>query len=621
MGTRGPRVVNSHASAPGNSVEEKDHCTGTLTSRPFTIERHYISFWIGGGNRPGKTCINLLVDGKVVRTATGHNSNRMRQDFFDVRPLHGQTARLEIVDKATGPWGNIGAGPIVFTDHRPDKSGEGHDLGTLALALLGPTDGDLAAPALGDGTLPAVAFTGDAQAEAKQPAGRKLIGSIVRKMVLEPGQEATATFVIAWHFPQLKIKDGGRFYATRFGDAAAVAEYVAANFKTLAAQTGLWHDTWYDSTLPYWFLDRTMLNTSILATSTAHRFANGRFYGWEGVGCCEGTCTHVWHYAHAVGRLFPDLERDLRKRTDFGTAQDPRTGVINHRGEGAGLAVDGQAGCILRVYREHQMSADCEFLKELWPRIKLAMECLIRMDDGEGLVEGPQHNTLDQPWFGKVAWLSSLYLAALRACEEMAREVGDHEYAKKVRAIFHHGTQSLDRELFNGEYYYQIADKAHAQSVGSHNGCEVDQVFGQSWAFQVGLGRILPVSHVKQALASLWKYNFAPDVGPLRRTQAGPLVRDGRRGRLAHVYLAPRRGPSRADRFRLLLQRVHERLRISGGRAHDLGRDGPRGAGRDPRSPRPLSSRAAQSLERSGVRRPLFPIDGQLRRLPGGLRI
>lgn len=522
VGSKGPRVVNSHASAPGKTVEEKDSHVATLASKPFAIERKYIRFWVGGGDHPRQTCINLLIDGKVVRTATGHNDNRMRQDFFDVAQFEGKTARLEIVDKAKGAWGNIGAGPIVFTDHRPHRPDDEHDHGTLAIALLDPAETDHATPSIREGKLPDAAFLPDPQRpasgyRASQPAGRKLVGSLVRPMLLEPGQEAMATFVIAWHFPHLLLKDGGRFYATRFFDAAAVAEHLADNFKRLYDQTRLWHDTWYDSTLPYWFLDRTMLNTSILATSTAHRFANGRFYGWEGVGCCEGTCTHVWHYAHAVARLFPDLERDLRVRTDFGTAFDPRSGTIDYRNAKYGLAVDGQAGCILRAYREHQMSTDDKMLRGLWPRIKLAMECLIRKDDGQGILEGPQHNTLDQPWFGKIAWLSSLYLAALRACEEMAREVDDHFFAKKVRGIFERGQTSIEKELFNGEYYIQIPDKAHEQSVGSHNGCEVDQVFGQSWAHQVGLGRILPVKHVRQALESLWKYNFAPDVGPFRK--------------------------------------------------------------------------------------------------------
>ena len=530
-----PRVVNSHASAPGRSVTEKDRQTGTLTSKNFTIERNFISFWIGGGMQPGKACINLLVDGKVVRTATGHNNNRMRQDAFDVHGLQGKTARIQIVDKATGPWGNIGGAEIVFTDRPPAKTDQSDDLGTMALVLLDPAVADFAIATVPEGPLPETLFSAKNRQAGKplpqvplavplakeegsgDKPGRKLLGGLMHKMVLEPGQEATAVFVIAWHFPNLKLKNGGRFYATRFPTAAAVAQYVVENFKPLYDQTRLWHDTWYDSTLPYWFLDRMFLNTSILATSTCQWFHDGRFYGWEGVGCCEGTCTHVWHYAHAVARLFPQLERDLRRRTDFGTAINPVSGVINHRGEGHGLAVDGQAGCILRAYREHQMSNDSALLKEIWPRIKLAMQCLIDMDKGEGLVEGAQHNTLDQPWFGKIAWLSSLYLAALRACEEMAKEVGDKAFAKMTREVFDRGTRNLDRKLFNGEYYYQIPDNAHRRSVGSYDGCEIDQVFGQSWAFQVALGRILCEKNVKQALASLWKYNFAPDVGPYRQ--------------------------------------------------------------------------------------------------------
>ncbi len=92
------------------------------------------------------------------------------------------------------------------------------------------------------------------------------------------------------------------------------------------------------------------------------------------------------------------------------------------------------------------------------------MQCLVRMDNGEGIVEGPQHNTLDQPWFGKIAWLSSLYVAAARACEEMANELGDEAYARQMRQIAERGGRNIDRELFNGEYYVQIPDKDHVKT-------------------------------------------------------------------------------------------------------------------------------------------------------------
>jgi non-lysosomal glucosylceramidase len=149
--------------------------------------------------------------------------------------------------------------------------------------------------------------------------------------------------------------------------------------------------------------------------------------------------------------------------------------------------------------------------------VKKSLEFLIIRDEGQdGIIDGPQHNTLDADWFGQVAWLSSLYVAALRAGEAMARELGDDEFAVKARAIADAGSRNIDQKLFNGEYYVQLPDRDHPRSVGSYDGCEIDQVFGQSWAHQVGLGRLLSEAHVKSALGSLWKYNFTPDVGPYR---------------------------------------------------------------------------------------------------------
>lgn len=528
---KGPTTPEQHLSnfqgkSLANSWTGSDQPHGKLTSPEFKIERPFINFLIGGGNHPSETCINLIVGDKTVRTATGKNSDAMEWAHWNVKELTGKPARIEIVDRHSGGWGHIEIDQIEFADQPRSPVGpieKDADFGTLALALLDPNDRDRGSPGFLSKSPVAEAFAaggGIRPPEASFALPDKMLGFLSRPLTLAPGGETKVTFVLAWHFPNLRMDrlPGGRFYATRFKSAGEVAWHVAENLPALAAQTRLWHDTWYDSTLPYWFLDRTLLNISILATSTCHWFADGRFYAWEGVNCCPGTCTHVWHYAPALARLFPSIERDTRERVDFGLAFHADSGAMGFRAEfDSGVAVDGQAGTILRAYREHQMSADDAFLKRIWPRVKKAVEYLIAQDPNrDGILDGPQMNTLDAAWFGQIAWLSSLYVAALKAAEQMAGEMGDAAFAAIVAKLAEAGGRNIDRQLFNGEYYMQTPDKAHPKSVGSFDGCEIDQVFGQSWAFQVGLGRVLPEEHVRTALRSLWRYNFTPDVGPWR---------------------------------------------------------------------------------------------------------
>jgi sucrose-6-phosphate hydrolase SacC (GH32 family) len=107
-----------------NSFNSGDRSTGTLTSPEFRIERKYISFFIGGGGWEGKTCLNLVVDEKTVRTATGPNtkpggSEHLSPSGWDVAEFAGKTARIVIVDDATGGWGHINVDQIVQTDTAP----------------------------------------------------------------------------------------------------------------------------------------------------------------------------------------------------------------------------------------------------------------------------------------------------------------------------------------------------------------------------------------------------------------------------------------------------------------------------------------------------------------------
>ncbi|GKZ25818.1 hypothetical protein AbraIFM66951_000781 [Aspergillus brasiliensis] len=103
-----------------NTFLDGDQTTGTLTSPPFTISHRYINFLIGGGFNRNGTSINLKCDlngtSQIVRTATGHNSERLEWTGWDVTALQGRTATIEVVDTATGDWGHITVDEISFSN-------------------------------------------------------------------------------------------------------------------------------------------------------------------------------------------------------------------------------------------------------------------------------------------------------------------------------------------------------------------------------------------------------------------------------------------------------------------------------------------------------------------------
>ena len=525
VGAHGERLVNSHETRNGEDVRAGDAHVGSLLSEAFTIARRYVSFRIGGGAHVDKTCIQLLVAGTVVRTASGHNDNKMRWCSWDVQEFQDRQARLRIVDAETGAWGNIGIDEIVFGDEPREvvpALTEELDFGTFALGYRGRAT----TPGLEPGTGQTTLF------------GSRQVLALGAKQRIQPRSAATFAFVVAWHFPRVDpalfshLPNPAalrRWYATRFQDAVAVAQSLLADPARLEAATREFHATWYDSTLPHWLLDRALCNVSTLATSTYWRFADGRAYGWEGNYCCPGTCTHVWNYAQAVACLFPELERRQREHIDFGLAFDAATGVIWYRAEASKeLAVDGQAGTILRAWREHLRSPDDSFLRRIWPRCKRAMECLIARDrDADGILDGAQYNTLDTAWWGEIAWISSLYVAALRASEAMANVVGDRPFAERCRTLASSGTTALSARLFDGEYFVQKLDPAHGEANATGAGCHIDQLLGESWARLLGLPRVVAQEHARSALQSLWRYNFALDIGPYR-AKFDKVIRGGR---------------------------------------------------------------------------------------------
>lgn len=438
----------------------------------------------------------------------------------------GDLRRNEII--RNGPEGGMGYlqqkewdAPVTAIRSSYTVASSERDAGTMCLALL-----DAQAMAVAD-----LKHSTSTTYSNEPVTAKHLTGALHVYRNIAAGTAAQATFIIAWHFPntgtlQKLVSDAasGNYYAATFKDAYAVAAYIAKHFNHLSSKTLAWHRTWYDSTLPWWFMERTFLNISCLATTTAHRFATGRFWAWEGVGACEGTCTHVWQYAQAMGRIFPSIEKDLRERVDLGVGFVPESGMIWFRGENAKHpAIDGQAGTVLRFYREHTMSADASFLQRNWDSIRKAITFIFNQDkNGDGMEDTPLENTLDAVWDGEIAWIVGLCIAAVRAGEVMALEMNDTAFAARCAAYVAAGRQNMESKLFNGEYFIHRPDAVLGRKkLGSYNTSHIDQVYGQAWAHQVGLGRVLDKDKTVSALKALWKYNFTQDVGPYIKTHKG----------------------------------------------------------------------------------------------------
>ncbi len=394
-------------------------------------------------------------------------------------------------------------------------------------------------------------FSADGALTSEAPAAMP-VGSMAVKQSVPAGGEARVTFLIAWHFPNRTAERCGwwavkgeektlvgNHYTAKFKNAWDVSRQVAPQLPVLEERTDKFVMAFERSTLDPAVLDAASSTLSTLRTNTCFRTADGEFHGFEGcndhVGCCHGSCTHVWNYEQATAFVFPSLARSLRE-SEFlrNTAENGQMGFRSFLPDGVKIwdksAADGQMGCLMKLYRDGQLAGDTAWLRRLWPQAKRALEFAWIENgwdgDRDGVAEGVQHNTYDVEFFGPNPLCGVWYLGALRAGEEMARAVGDDAAAREYRRLFEHGRQWFDTNLFNGEFYIQKvvgrkAEKIPAwMRVGMGAGdtehpdyqmgeaCLVDQLLGQYMAHITELGYLLDPAHVKKTLQSVYRHNY-----------------------------------------------------------------------------------------------------------------
>ncbi|MDO4557838.1 MAG: GH116 family glycosyl hydrolase, partial [Planctomycetia bacterium] len=498
-----------------------DRAVGTLESEPFTAQRRYLHFLVGGGKGDG-VGVSLLVDEdpSPVQTVRGSDQEQLRWVTWDLSDapegLHVQnrTLRIRISDHETGPWGHINADHFMMSDEPLDPQ---RPYGMVLADFEGGNYGCF-------------------------------------HPVAEPEQDTESEDTENDPIPSTYAP----WYSVKYDGIEDVAKDFTDRYEDLVTRSRAFSDCLYHSTLPPEVIEAMASNLSILKSPTVLRQYDGRIWGWEGNndvgGSCAGTCTHVWNYAQAMPHLFPDLERSLRD-TEFGESlrengeQAFRANLPISPGGVAWGASDGQFGGIMKVRREWKISGDDAWMRAKWPAVKRSLDYMIRTWDPRetGLPEESHHNTYDINYRGPEGHCGSFCLGALAAASEMAAAAGDEDSVRRYTTLLAKGRHRMETTLFNGEYFVQIVPKPGdegnpdvqseyfrqvAETIDAQgpkyqygDGCLSDGVLGFWMAKVCGIEEdLVDPSMIASHLDSVYRYNLKRDLSehsnPQRPTYA-----------------------------------------------------------------------------------------------------
>ena len=162
---------------------------------------------------------------------------------------------------------------------------------------------------------------------------------------------------------------------------------------------------------------------------------------------------------------------------------------------------------VLLVYRDFVLTGarDVDFLKYTWPAVEESLAYLGKYDSsGDGIPEseGYPDQTYDE-WVarGDSAYSGGLWLASVRAAEEMAKTLGDKDAVARYHDLFAKSQSAYIKKLWNGEYFRYDTDSEYKDNI------QADQLAGQWYADLTGLGDLVPREMQISSLKKIFDYN------------------------------------------------------------------------------------------------------------------
>lgn len=342
--------------------------------------------------------------------------------------------------------------------------------------------------------------------------------ALCSKMVLAPNEKKNVRFVLSWYFPNHITKRGkrlGHYYENLYKNSLDANRFLTDNYEDVYKSAVDFADLLYNTSLPSVYPDAWSSNLSQLVKSSCY-LKNGKFGLWEGLGYCGFHTTDItYHASFGLINLFPDLQK---KQMKMGAEFQRKDGRVHHlfkpdfqHVDNGFDRVDMNMQFVLMVLRDYLFIGDRDYLSSLWDNVKRAMDSIEKLDtDGDGLPDyDTKRNTYDSWNFsGTPAYISILWLAALKSAVIIAEKMNDKAYFDKWNIILEKGKVSLEEKLWNGEYYNLWRNETETdESLMS------DQLDGEWFLRMMGISGNLSDERIRDVMKFIFEKNFDSQAG------------------------------------------------------------------------------------------------------------
>lgn len=391
--------------------------------------------------------------------------------------------------------------------------------------------------------------------------GEKLAGAIAVRFTLQPGEKKVIPMVVAWDFPVVQFGEGREwnrrytdFYGVNGTNAWAIARDGLKNAEVWSHAIDAWQGPYInDESKPLWY--RGMLFNELYVLTDGGTFW-GRPTGSDRKKPASFALLECFDYAYygtldvrfyasmPLLKFWPEIDRQvlrefagtipkewpekgqwvwksqqqdepslhMRKKKgavphDLGVPEGDPFFAVNEPGwQDTNDWKDLNSKFVLMVYRDYVLSdkKDKAFLQDMFPAVKDAMTYLRQFDRGAGIPEngGYPDQTYDS-WVvrGVSAYCGGLWLAAVRATEEMANTLGDEKTASEYHQLFSKAQKAYIDKLWNGKYFRYDTGSEYRDSV------QADQLAGQWYANLTGLGDLVPRDMQVSAAKTIFEFN------------------------------------------------------------------------------------------------------------------